>query len=54
MMHESNNSHNSIGDSNKKSYNAMKISPLGSLADLTEAMNFGMYADLMGGRMMLP
>jgi hypothetical protein len=50
MIHESNNSHNS----QKKSYNAMKISPLGSLADLTQRMATGMYADQMGGRMILP
>jgi hypothetical protein len=50
MTHESNNSHNS----QKKSYNAMRISPLGSLADLTQRMAVGMYADQRGGRMILP
>jgi hypothetical protein len=46
-----------IGKTNKKSYSAIKISKLGSVASMTQSMNSGMYGDadfmLMEFRMMM-
>ena len=53
MMHESENFPNSDLDSQKKFYSAMKVSKLGSLAALTQAMENGIYADAMGGSMVM-
>ncbi len=53
MMYEAENLPNSDGNSPKKLYSAMKISKLGSLAALTQAMENGMYADAMFGSMMM-
>ena len=53
MMYESENLPNSEGNSQKKLYSAMKVSKLGSLAALTQAMENGIYADAMGGSMVM-
>ena len=39
-------------NSNKKLYSAMKVSKLGSLADLTQANQGGMYIDFVMNRPM--
>ncbi|WP_019499449.1 hypothetical protein [Pseudanabaena sp. PCC 6802] len=46
-----------IGKNNKKTYSAIKISKLGSVAAMTQAMNTGAYGDFarlsMAMRMMM-
>lgn len=42
-----------IGKTNKKAYSAIKISKLGSIAAMTQAMAAGGYADMMDGSMFM-
>ncbi len=42
-----------IGKTNKKLYSAIKISKLGSIAAMTQAMNNGYFSDFNGMSMMM-
>jgi len=51
MVNEQNQADDFAGSS-RKSYSAMKVSQLGDLAGMTQAM-VGAYADAMGGTMVM-
>jgi hypothetical protein len=52
MVNEYDHQADNFAGSPRKSYSAMKVSQLGDLAGLTEAMVNRPYADMLGGTMM--